>query len=376
MLNRRLVVLFILFVAGFCALAFRLAHLQITQAEHWQEEMRLSQHHPALIETARGAILDRNNIPLAFDKPSYYLAMDYRAMNHDDRWLARLASDRLKQQGFKDRVERSRRIPETKLRIAEEIDAIPAVIAQRCDTSELIEPSPDAAPVEKVLARFQSIRETIHNLRTQIWSQSGKPDDKSDAEFHRLLKDETLTHTIIPHISKEVAFYFSVHADEYPGLYVLDSRSRVYPYKDVACQVLGTLRGVDEKSKANSPFKYPDLRTDKDLGNLAGYRDEDRVGESGMEKVLEKDLHGSRGCRIVEFDLPGDDAAPAVDEEEAASPDRYIPPVFGKDGRLTLDISLQQDLEQALNDPARNFLKGKDGRDHFVAVVVLSVIDG
>src|SRR6185437_11629587 len=106
---------------------------------------------------------------------------------------------------------------------------------------------------------------------------------------------------------EDQAFYFKAHEAEFPGLIVQDSRRRVYPYKNVACHLLGTMRSVDENLLKQSPFSFPD--------NLGGYRAEDRMGESGMERLLEKDLHGTRGCRIVEWDLSSDDAVTAVDED-------------------------------------------------------------
>ncbi|MCL2645388.1 MAG: penicillin-binding transpeptidase domain-containing protein [Phycisphaerales bacterium] len=376
MLNRRLVVLFVLVFLGLCVLATRLRTLQFTQADAMRKELQISLMQRSPIETARGAILDRNNIKIAYDKPSYHLVMDYRAMNLDDGWLARAASDRLEASGekFATRAQRSQRIAELKETIKREIDAIPAAIAQRCDTSDLDDPSPDAPPLEKVLARFHAIREDINTLRVNVWDFALRRDRARDEDFNRMLEAEKLTHIIIPHITDDLAFYFIAHAQEYPGLIVRDSRLRVYPYKDVACQVIGSLRRVNAAERDRLPFRFPNLRSEGDEGQLNGYRDIDLIGDTGVEAKKEDTLHGQRGCWIIERGgNVSDDAAPAVDEDTASSPDRRIDPKFGQDVRLTLDIALQQDIEAALHDPAKRLLRGKDDKDHFVAVVVLSM---
>ena len=87
MLNRRLVVLFILFIAGFAALGVRLAKLQLAEATVSHNKMRDFLHRHQEIETSRGQILDRNGVTLAHDVVCDDLAIDYRAMNLDDQWL-------------------------------------------------------------------------------------------------------------------------------------------------------------------------------------------------------------------------------------------------------------------------------------------------
>jgi penicillin-binding protein 2 len=73
----------------------------------------------------------------------------------------------------------------------------------------------------------------------------------------------------------------------------------------------------------------------------------------------------------------GNAPAPATTNASAseASSEKRIDPVAGKTVQLTLDIALQADIEKALYDPSRGLLKGKDGLDHHIALVILS-LDG
>ena len=108
MLNRRLIILFILFTLGAAALAIRLARLQLVQADQWRQEMRVLTKRQTRIDTYRGAILDRNGKVLAQDVPCDDLSIDYRAMNHDDQWLTRQARIHIKDEKFGSRAEQAR----------------------------------------------------------------------------------------------------------------------------------------------------------------------------------------------------------------------------------------------------------------------------
>jgi penicillin-binding protein 2 len=384
MLNQRLIFIFAAFVLIFCALGVRLVHLQVNEVDEWREKMRAYVHHQNKIETARGSIVDRNGVVVAFDDPCYDLAIDYRAMNLDDRWLGYLAGKKLKQETFTNKTERARRFAELKAEIAAKVDAIPDALATICDTSSLTDPSPDAPPREKIYWRFEEIRQRISILRQDYWSRAYDAEtDKlkaaggeaiDDAVFNEPLREERIAHTIIPHIPDAVASYFRLHADDYPGLVVVDSLTRRYPYKNVACQVLGTMRGVDGEAIKKNRFVLPNLLADNEPGNLSGYLPGDRMGEAGIEKLCEDQLRGTRGVVLID-EAAGPTTAPANASATETSSERRINPVVGKSVQLTLDIALQRDIEKALYDPSRGLLKGGDGLDHHVALVVLS-LDG
>ena len=307
MLNRRLLILFLLFTLGFAVLAFRLANLQITNASHWQNELRQAGHSYEKIETSRGAILDRNGLTLARDVVCDDLAIDYRAMNLDDKWLTSTALARIRNEKFDTRDQKKLRLQQTKDDIADQIDSLPDVIAKACDI-----------PKEDILQRFQEIRERIRALHEDYWSRryirqhpGGPPtdsnsddaDDPLDANFQQTtIRDQHAVHTIVHNLPTPIANFFRQHLDDYPGLYVLDnSNTRAYgpppdpaqptspidpTYAESVCQIVGTLRSINadaiaDPSKKFSKFDYPDLLNGTDPGNLTGYLPGDDVGESG-----------------------------------------------------------------------------------------------
>ncbi len=397
MLNRRLIILFVIICLGFCALTARLIELQLVDDDKWRDIVRAFAHRTRPIETYRGAILDRNGFPLAHDVPADELAIDYRAMNLDDRWLADTAHSQLVASGewdkLPDRASRLRRRNEVKVELATKIDGIPDAIAEVCQI-----------PREEVYERFQEIRARIHALRQDFWSHNfdpnpararaastqdsasgfshwwdslwGRPqgvedDFALDQAFHdTTLKDELIAHTIRTNISPAVANYFRQHAADFPGLIVRDNANRRdYPVGEATAHITGTLRSVTPGALKGSTFKFPDLLNPQGpdgQGNLAGYLPGDRMGESGTEQLLEPVLRGPRGARLIDLDEAGG---------ESTQDSRRVDPAPGKDVRLTIDGSYQRDVFNSLQDPSKHLLRGRDGKNHFVAIVVLS-IDG
>ncbi len=388
MLNRRLITLFILFTLGFLALGLRLAKLQLADASHWQEQMQNATRRTYSIDTARGAILDRNGQVLAKDVPCDDLAIDYRAMNGDDQWLSSMALKRIASEKFDNAADKRRRRDEMKKIIADQVDTIPEAIAQVC-----------RIPKEDILARYEDIRQRIHLLHQDLWfrkydrqnpAATDADDDKdSSADDQPLdltyrkedLTDERRAHTIVHNLPPLIANYFRQHADDFPGLIVRDDANlRVYPNGEIASQVIGTLRtingdeiarDIDENPDEKVPkFKLPDF--DGDPGDLSGYQPGDSIGESGAEKILDPYLHGTQGAGLH-----------IVGNGNTGDSDQRIEPIPGKDVRLTLDIALQRDIHNALKDPNKHLLWGTntatdqtEHKDHFVALVVLRIADG
>ncbi len=361
MMNRRLVVLFVGFVGGFAALAGRLWHLQLTEAEAWRDEMQTFVHRTLPIGTSRGTIYDRTGAAVARDVACYDLAIDYRAMIKDEAWIKAEARSRLAAEKVVGRDARAKRLAELQDLISDEIDAEPAAIAQVCHLS-----------ADDVLAKYNDVRIRIQSLKQDRWSRpyekggdGGEEDTNAAASAAAapiILKEEVSAHTVVPNISDEVSFYFQQHKQEYPGVAVVDSRRREYPFNDVACQAIGTLKSLDAETLKGEPFAYPDLVKGKGGGNLHGYLAGDLMGESGVEQLKENVLRGTRGARLKELGATG---------EEEDQPGQRVDPQVGGDVQLTLDVGMQKDFQDAVH--AKQLLKGQDGKDHFAAVVVMSM---
>ena len=100
---------------------------------------------------------------------------------------------------------------------------------------------------------------------------------------------------------------------------------RSYPHGRLASHVLGYTSGITEE-------EYAELQP-------KGYRIQDRVGRSGVEKQFEGHLRGEWGGQQVEVNAAGQ-VQRIIGEKSAEA---------GQDLRLTLDLALQQAAERALD---------------------------
>lgn len=138
--------------------------------------------------------------------------------------------------------------------------------------------------------------------------------------------------TIAESVDYDTVLEIETHADSLKGISVSESSSRVYPYGETACHIIGY------EGKITSD---DDLEALKD----AGYNvDNDNVGKVGIEATMEKYLTACSTDKkgITEVLL---DSSNKVKEELS-----YTAPKGGDDVILTIDLKMQQVLEQALEE--------------------------
>ena len=371
MFARRVIVLLCLFAAAMVILTLRLARLQIADATKWQEEARSFIHRHYLVETTRGVICDRNGLVAAQDWPSWDLAIDYRALNLEDRWLRRVAERRLIDvDKVPTRKERLKLLRGKKAEIADLIETdAPKLIAPKCGLTE-----------EELRDRFNDIRRRVQLLKQDRWGRRYDRNElEADIDPDETIKEEQSVHTVVANLPERTALDLMQILDKdptrslIPGLMVVQAQRRVYPFGDVAAQVIGNMRAVDREDFEARPdgtsrrglltrFDMPNLLLPGDVGNLHGYLPGDEIGGAGVEAACEVRLRGLPGVRMVELGQ--------------SAPVKNIEPVRGSDVRLTLDLALQRELMQAMADPARGLRKGQDGLEHPVAVVVMNISNG
>ncbi len=113
-----------------------------------------------------------------------------------------------------------------------------------------------------------------------------------------------------------------------PGIDIEMKPVREYPNGQLAAHLLGYLGEISEEELEKEAFRE--------------YNPGDYVGKSGIERSLEKELHGIDGGRQIEVDAKG----------------RYLrtisesAPTIGNSVVLTIDLELQKRTEQAFGDKA------------------------
>jgi len=124
--------------------------------------------------------------------------------------------------------------------------------------------------------------------------------------------------------------YIAEHRSEFPGVSIVQTYLRDYPYQSLAAQALGYVGEVSED----------ELKEAKKHGR-ANYRGGDKIGKSGIERSFDLYLRGTSGLAQLRVDSLG---RPQSDLQPRQQPQP------GNAIRLTLDMKLQQAAEQALRE--------------------------
>lgn len=133
---------------------------------------------------------------------------------------------------------------------------------------------------------------------------------------------------LAPDVDRDVMDRIQEHSVELPGVLTEVRPIRAYPYGESAAHLFGYLGEI----------------TDAELDTLEdrGYRPGDFIGKSGLEKVLEDQLRGQDGERLIEVDVRGKELR-IIKTAEPVPGDRVF---------LTLKRDLQLATEAAFGDQA------------------------
>ncbi len=148
-------------------------------------------------------------------------------------------------------------------------------------------------------------------------------------------------------LSREAVARLSVNRHRFPGVDIVASLTRHYPWGRTGVHALGYVGRLDERD-----LKRLDPRS---------YRATSHVGKNGIEYAYEEVLHGDPGVRQVEVNVEG--RVLRVLDEEA--------PVPGEDIQLTLDLGLQRYAERQLG-PDDGAVVAMDPRDGAVLALASS----
>lgn len=159
-------------------------------------------------------------------------------------------------------------------------------------------------------------------------------------------------------VPARVVYYLKEHADEFPGVDVVEMPVRQYPYGSLAAQVVGYLGQISQDQLDDPSF--------------AGYHGGDLVGKSGVEAVYEHDLVGTPGVVKYRVNSSGRNLGEIG----------LLEPKPGDNVQLTIDTRIQQIAEESLMQgmlEARTILDPNTSanlRANAGAVIVLDPTDG
>ena len=349
MYNRRIIILtgIGLVLLGVCVL--RLADMQLFSTSFYRErvaQLRLQSGSLHQVKTLRGRILDRRGEVLAGEELRFWVGIDYE--------LSRFLDERVRQAIALAAISKD---PEADTNGIEQEFA-----ARLADLDLLIDKCVGfGMSREEMVLQLQKNNERIWNLRTFFAWARNKPSTELLEKYNRNLSHIPLTEAaadfekkfpdprerllLIGRVddiaeAKEVqpvvelkteddVFAARVEFLNVKGVEVLARGRRVYPFGTAAAQTIGWVGPPQEDDKE---FFAGD--------RLSSYMSDEVCGrEDGVEYVCEPILRGRRGELIYDIDKQ------LISRTEAE---------LGQDVRLTIDIELQQKIEQYLGDCVLN----------------------
>lgn len=363
MFIRRLMLLGVLFVCAVVVLAGQSYRLTVAQGDKHLEtaEGRL------LLEkwtpTVRGKVLDRKGRVLALDKPGFDVMVSYPVISGEWAYDQAMRQARKENRAgwFKlnaeQRDEIARRLlPPYEKQQAEVWTRLARVLAITPDEMENTR-NTIRAKVQRTVSttKLRWLEERIE----KFGPVNDRGEEMTIRDVDRPVSVERDTYPVAQGASEDKLFELRRIESELPGVQVVESAVRVYPYesmlvtldatkypaairqgkpdefivqvKGVATHILGWMRGLQAEDLKSNP------RKDETTGELnrARYMDRDTVGASGVEASMEKTLRGLRGVRREHLDTGEKEVEPSVP---------------GGDINLTIDVNLQSRV-QAIMSP-------------------------
>ena len=345
--DKRIKIFIILIVLLLLVCLIRLIQMQLMTDSSLQDkiaELKLQRSRTQLLKTVRGEIQDRKDRVLAANELKFQLCIDYKLTSFADQ---RVRKAILLRAAAKEDAKAATEKAEEQIRT--KLDDLQQII-DKCVRFGL-----ERAQIESTIKK---INDSIWNLRTYLaWKRNYPDQDFTTAVADpndRLLMTDNVD---IPEMYKSFPlldlktdddiFTAQLEFMDVDGVGILPTAQRLYPYNCTASQTIGWVGPATQKE-------------DKQLfedDELAQYMDDEVCGrEDGVEYVCESTLRGRRGKEVYNID------SELVNRTETR---------FGKDIHLTLDIELQQRIEQYLADCNYN-----DNCKQPTAAVVMDIATG
>jgi len=303
----------------------RLAQMQLLAGSRVQNKIAELKNQSSLtqqLNTLRGKILDRKGRELALDEPRFWLNIDYSLSRY---WDERIQKCQLLLAAKKDEPQKA--IDKTRKEIHNRMEDIKLII-NKCEHFGI-----EANEIDN---KIRQINDNIWNLRTYLVWQWNYPDqefeqavpDPDDRDLLVYNKGDIAeiykSYPLLELETDDDIFAAQLEFLDVDGIEILPRAQRSYPYKTVAAQTIGWV-GPAKREQDKELFAEDKLRSYLE-GEVCGRED-------GVEYVCEAILRGRRGEKYIDIDKK------LISHTEIS---------LGQDVVLTLDIKLQQRIEEYL----------------------------
>ncbi len=146
------------------------------------------------------------------------------------------------------------------------------------------------------------------------------------AQMNRRRGDPVTPVVVRESVSRDAPILYLIeHAEDFPGVQVVNTYLRSYPQGTLAAQLLGYVSEI-------SPAQLKQL-------DRKGYQPGDKIGQAGLESTYDSYLRGRAGLKQLRVDSLGRPRSDLVVKRD---------PSPGESIRLTLDVSLQRAAQNAI----------------------------
>lgn len=282
--SMRIAILGVVALCLFAIVFFRLWFLQVLSGDQYLAEANQNRTRDVRVEAPRGDIRDRNGRTLVDNKSSWQVRVDQR------EWGITLTKER--------------------------------------QLLKFNDPAFEPVLVRLSRALGEPQREIKEKMRDSMLQES----------FASAVLAEDVDYDSVVRISE--------NSEAFPHVTVSQTYKRAYPNGELAAQLFGYVREVDEKQLKSKRFE--------------GAEQGDRVGQSGLEYEYDRYLRGKPGTQRIEVDV-----ANRTQKEL-----RGRAPETGNSLRLTIDKGIQEAGERAI-------ARGSEGiPTHGSAFVAMEIDDG
>ena len=367
--RKRLRMLSAVFVICWMAILGRGAQLEWRHGQAFRAEALKPLRRETVLPAMRGRILARDGTALAVDERLLALAVHYRYLQPtcDDAWLRNQARLRLSKSDRRDQV----RVDGEIKKLRAELSDLNNRLATLCG----LPPEAWQARASRIENRVETIAANVNQrhwerfentllapadepaMRAPWWNVAANLPDAlralgspEEAAWETVIvKEQVDYHIVFENLPARVADEIRGHADQFPGVRVIEVPRRAYPGGTLAANVLGHLAKVG--SVGLSPRNVGAAKSTSDAF----------VGILGLERVCQSSLAGEQGNAIEHTDRRG----------QLITTLPMQPAQNGYDVRLTLDPRCQQAAESLLD---RTLLRNRHARGG--AIVVIDVRNG
>lgn len=335
-IRARLITLSVVFLAVLLLFSMRLMQMQVVEGKEYEAQIQKGAQKVQTVEAARGEIVDRYGRPFAVNRVSFDIVLDRAFLPDGEENESILALVRTLQ-------------GDNQLWI----DNLP--ISQSEPYTFLPDRERDVAKLKKYVnvGDYANAEYVMHWLSELYGLQDYPPAEArilAGIRYEMAQRDFSYTtpYILARDVAVTTATKIKEHGFEMPGVDVSQSATREYPSGTLAPHVIGV----------TGPIYAEELES---LGE--DYRLDDMVGKSGIEKLMEENLRGTAGERIV-FINPNGEVVEVVGTRD---------PIPGNTVSLTLDKNLQKVAQDSLEAQIRYLQQtapAGQGREAFAGAAV------